>query len=149
AAGAGLTIVPIDVVAQIESKSQAKSTGLFGIISGAATAGVSLPGSLFLGNIRGAGGTALPSGVLIRSDSTGFVYADTRPLSVPTPGSAHADLLRLANPYPIGSAIRLGRLAPGARARILDLTGRRVRDLGFTGDRPVWTWDGRDDAGTR
>ena len=149
AANAGQTIVPIDVVAEIESKSQAKSIGLFGIISGAATAGVSLPGSLFLGNIRGAGGAPLPAGILIRSDSTGFVYADTRPLGVPTSGPAAAGVIELANPYRVGSAIRLERLAPGARARIVDVVGRRVRDLGPAGDRPVWGWDGRDDAGRR
>jgi hypothetical protein len=143
----GRTIVPVDMVAEIESKSQAKSTGLFGIISGAATAGVSLPGSLFIGNIRGAGGTAIPPGILIQSDSTGFVYADTRTVDVSGPASPRSRALTLANPYRAGSPIMLGMTAAGARARIVDLAGRRVRDLGPCGDRVVWTWDGRDDGG--
>ena len=147
AAGTGQTIVALDVRAEIESKSQAKSAGLFGILSGAATAGVSLPGGLFLGNIRGAGGAPLPAGILIRSDSTGFVYADTRTLGVAPPGAAPVSLLRLASPYPLDSPITLERLAPGARARIVDLAGRRVRDLGSAAERPVWNWDGRDDSG--
>jgi hypothetical protein len=147
AAGAGQTIVTLDVVAEVESKSQAKSAGLFGIISGAATSAISLPGGLFLGNIRGAGGAPHPARIRNRSDSTGFVYADTRPAGVPTSARAQADLLRVANPYRVGSAITLQRLAPGARARVVDSSGRRIRDLGLAPDRPAWTWDGRDDGG--
>jgi hypothetical protein len=76
----GLNSFAIDLVATIDVETTATSAGLFGSISGAATAGATFPESIRIGRFRGQGGGPLPSGIAIRSLSRpGLVYECTRP----------------------------------------------------------------------
>jgi len=142
----GTQTVVVDLTADVESKSQAKGTGLFGTIAGAGTAGITMPGSVRLGNFTGPGGGPLPPGLLIRSLSGGMTYANTR-TGVGVPESA-ADprSIRMANPYRAGSPISL---AGGAGAWwIRDVAGRVVASGSAAGDaRTSFAWDGRDRVG--
>jgi hypothetical protein len=75
--GVGQTALAISVNAQATVEAQAQSTGLFGTISGAATAAVSFPHSVEIMRFTGAGGGALPRDVLIQSAVDGYVYEST------------------------------------------------------------------------
>src|SRR4029453_10267322 len=128
----GTQNVVVDLTAEIESKSQAKSTGLFGSLSGAGTAGISMPGSVRLGNFTGPGGGPLPAGPRPRSLSGGMTYADPRSgVGVPdAPGAGRG--VRMANPYRAGGAIRVA--AGPAAWGIRDVAGRgRARGTGGRG----------------
>ena len=139
----GTQNVVVDLTAEVESKSQAKGTGLFGTISGAATAGISMPGSVRLGNFTGPGGGPLPTGVRIRSLSSGITYANTSLVGVEGPTVPGAGL-RMANPYRAGSAIAPPRGGPAAWW-IRDVTGRVVASGTASG--ASFAWDGRDRLG--
>lgn len=79
AVSAGVNLFPISLVALAEVDTKATSAGLFGTITGAATAGASFGNSLRILRITGAGGAPLPPNVIIRGVTTGVVYEDTRP----------------------------------------------------------------------
>lgn len=73
----GVTLVPIHLTGEAYGLSVAKSTGLFGSISGAATAGVNFPNTIEIGGFTGVGGTEIPQGVRIIESATGAVlYGD-------------------------------------------------------------------------
>ncbi len=74
AVSAGATSVSIRLVADVYVEAKARSTGLFGTISGAAEAGVTLPNSFALGNFQLAGGGTLPEDMQIKSATTGMIY---------------------------------------------------------------------------
>ena len=142
----GTQTVLVDLTAEIESKSQAKGTGLFGTISGAGTAGVSMPGSIQIGNFTGPGGGPLPSGLRIRSLTGGMTYANTSTVGVPATGDA-APGVRMANPYRPGATITA---ASGPAAWwIRDIAGRAVASgtAGAEGSSATFAWDGRDRLG--
>lgn len=65
------------VTGEFEVITQAKATGLFGSLAGSATGGVDLPGSFEVGFITGSGGSPLPPGIRIVSETSGMTYADT------------------------------------------------------------------------
>ena len=142
----GTQTVVVDLTAEVESKSQAKGTGLFGTISGAGTAGITMPGSVRLGNFTGPSGGPLPSGVRIRSLTGGITYADTRIVGVSGP-SIGSPVLRMANPYRAGGTIAVG--AGPAAWWIRDVAGRVVASgtAGQGSDRTTFAWDGRDRVG--
>lgn len=142
----GTQTVLVDLTAEIESKSQAKGTGLFGLISGAGTAGISMPGSVRIGNFTGPGGGPLPTGLRIRSLTGGMTYANTSTVGVP--GNADAPrAVRMANPYRPGATIT----APAGPAAwwIRDVAGRTVASgtAGAEGSAASFSWDGRDRLG--
>jgi hypothetical protein len=142
----GTQTVVVDLTAEIESKSQAKGTGLFGTIAGAATAGVTMPGSVRIGNFTGPGGGALPAGLRIRSLTGGMTYANTSLAGVPGSDVAPGGV-RMANPYLPGSTITVP--AGPAAWWIHDVAGRVVAS-GTTGDaggRAAFAWDGRNRLG--
>jgi hypothetical protein len=71
----GVNVLDVDVTGQVDAEVSAKSTGFLCGLSGAATVGVILPGSIWIGSFTGENGAPLPNGISIRSDTTGLPYA--------------------------------------------------------------------------
>ncbi len=72
---AGRSEMSWTISGSFEGEASAKGTGLFGMISGAATVAVQFPGSFEIRNFTGPGGGPLPPGVKIYSAESGLVYA--------------------------------------------------------------------------
>lgn len=70
----------INIIGEFVTESKATSAGLFGLISGSATAGITLPGSFDIGIPTGLNGSPLPRGIRVASKSTGEVIVDTMPI---------------------------------------------------------------------
>ena len=80
-AGASLHTVSLTSRSRVEARAQ--SAGLFGTITGAATAGVNAPNSIRIGRFQAAGGGPIAAGTVIRGTQTGVVYEGIVP--VPSP----------------------------------------------------------------
>ncbi|QOJ00242.1 MAG: hypothetical protein HRU70_06970 [Phycisphaeraceae bacterium] len=75
---AGRNQFEMTVTGFAEVEASAKSTGLFGLVSGASTVQASYPNTILLGYFRGENGGPLPPGLRIASATSALVYADTR-----------------------------------------------------------------------
>ncbi len=146
---------PTQVHADFLIRVSAKSQGLAGTTSGAATGGVTLPGSLVVHNFTAPGGAPLPDGLRIVSASSGQVYTASSVTAVGS-GAGFTGPLRVRAPWPNPSsgAARMGyELGRGAvlSVEIWDAAGRRVRTLQsatFTpAGRHELAWDGLDASG--
>ncbi|MCC5787198.1 MAG: hypothetical protein JJU33_10915 [Phycisphaerales bacterium] len=73
----GLNTIHVSVSGEAEIEAVATSAGIFGSLSGAATAGVNLPNSIRIRRFTGAGGGPLPPGIIVRNPDTGVVYENT------------------------------------------------------------------------
>lgn len=71
--GTGSSAVSVHVLCRSEVISTAVSTGFFGSISGAVTAGADFPNSIHIGTLRTVGGGPLAPGTVVRLRSTGRV----------------------------------------------------------------------------
>lgn len=78
APGPGAYTIRIAIQAEAYAEVQAKSTGLFGFLSGAATAVVLFPETIRIGYITGPNGSPLPRGVRIFDPDSSSFFADTR-----------------------------------------------------------------------
>lgn len=76
--GAGVSTFPINLTCKAEVDVKATSAGLFGTITGTATAGANFGNSLRIRRITGPGGSPLPSGVVVRGLYSGVILEDTR-----------------------------------------------------------------------
>ncbi|MCX6878943.1 MAG: hypothetical protein NTW21_34805 [Verrucomicrobia bacterium] len=80
APGKGVHTVTFTIQGEFSVDVMAKGIGLFGMITQSATAVVSFPNTISVGNFTGLNGGPLPPGVLIASAADpAVVYADTRP----------------------------------------------------------------------
>lgn len=71
---AGRTVFEMSVTGSATAEATALCTGLFCIITGAATAGIDFPGSIEIGNFTGPDGGPLPEGTRVTSLLTGATY---------------------------------------------------------------------------
>lgn len=75
AVGAGATSVNVQWNGQVEVTTRAQAGGLFGLLSGSATAIADFPNSIRIGALRSAGGGALPPCVAVSDTLTGAQFA--------------------------------------------------------------------------
>ncbi|MBK6734039.1 MAG: T9SS type A sorting domain-containing protein [bacterium] len=152
AVGIGQTQVTIRMSADVYIEAAARSAGLWGLLSGSATAAALWPDSFILGNFQGPGGTPLQESLRIESAVSGMVYKDGG-VAAHVEGDAASPAFRVqAFPNPGGGAFSLHVDVPGsdpAHVKIYDLRGHLVREIarGLLGNDAVLTWDGKDDAG--
>lgn len=82
----GVNTLDVSVVGNLSLNAVAQSAGAYGLIVGAATVGGDV--GVGVGNFTG---SALPEGLLIYSEDTGVVYADTRTTIADTDGDGIAN----------------------------------------------------------
>ncbi|MCB9854666.1 MAG: thrombospondin type 3 repeat-containing protein [Phycisphaerales bacterium] len=70
----GENFVDVHITGTVEAEASAMSYGLYGVIAGAATVGVTLPGSISIGMFTGANGGPLPPGLTITSCTSTLNY---------------------------------------------------------------------------
>ena len=80
---AGVSTHTISLTSRSRVETRAQSAGLFGTITGAATAAVDAPNSIRVGRFRAAGGGALPAGTRVRGLLSGVAYEGFVPVPAP------------------------------------------------------------------
>jgi len=73
---AGVNVFEVSIEGEFEVIANATPAGLFNLLSGSATAGLTLPGSFEIDFFRAADGSSLPEGIRIVSEITGYVYTE-------------------------------------------------------------------------
>ncbi|MBX3376212.1 MAG: hypothetical protein KF678_04330 [Phycisphaeraceae bacterium] len=108
----GTTSVAIVVNGEAEVEATAVSAGLFGSISGAATAAVDFPDSIRVRPFQAVGGGPIPEGITVRSRSLGKIIQSTAPApcyancdaSTGTPALTANDFQCFLNSFAAGEA---------------------------------------------
>lgn len=70
----GENVIPVSLSGSVEVVAQAKSIGIFGLVTGAATVSLDFPNSIRLGSFTGPAGGPLPEGIVIESCRAPFRY---------------------------------------------------------------------------
>lgn len=153
ALGIGQTQVTIRMSADVYIEAAARAAGLWGLLSGSATAAALWPNSFVIGNFQGVGGAPLPESLRIESAVSGMVYKEGAGASGAGGDIASPALRVRAFPNPGGGAFSLRVDVPGsdpAHVKIYDLRGHLVREIArdLLGNDAMLTWDGKDDDGT-
>jgi hypothetical protein len=106
---AGASVFNVSLTGRARVEARAQSAGLFGTITGAATAIADFPNSLRIGRITRDDGRPLPSGTSVRGLNSQIYYEGVA-LSVAGPASFALDTLRLhTTPVPSAGLIFMGR----------------------------------------
>lgn len=123
--GTGSLGFQINLRATAEVRVQAKSVGLYGLLAGSATAGVSFPTSFDFSSFTGPNGTPLPPGVKIYDADDGSVYADTRVFPGQPNFLTTTTLRRDSQSNEILADVTLTNIGPG-EARSVQLTTAKL-----------------------